>query len=74
MPLIPALGGQRQLDLSEFQASLVNRVSFRTPNANIHTNKEKKILKKINRHKNKQTAGRWWPLIPALGRQRQVDF
>ena len=30
MPLIPALGRQRQADVCEFKASLVYRVSFRT--------------------------------------------
>ena len=30
MPLIPALGRQRQVDFSEFKASLVYRVSSRT--------------------------------------------
>ena len=29
MPLIPALGRQRQADLCEFEASLVYKVSFR---------------------------------------------
>ena len=33
IPLIPALGRQRQLDLSEFKASLVHRVSSRTVKA-----------------------------------------
>ena len=30
MPLIPALGKQRQVDLSEFEASLVYKASFKT--------------------------------------------
>ena len=30
MPLIPILGRQRQVDLCEFRASLVYKVSFRT--------------------------------------------
>ena len=30
MPLIPALGRQRQVDLYEFEASLIYRVSSRT--------------------------------------------
>ena len=30
MPLIPALGRERQVDLCEFEASLVYRVSSRT--------------------------------------------
>ena len=30
MTLLPALGRQRQVDLREFEASLVNRVSSRT--------------------------------------------
>ena len=33
MPLIPALGRQRQVNLCEFEASLVYRESFRTPRA-----------------------------------------
>ena len=33
MPLIPTLGRQRQMDLCEFKASLVYRVSFRTARA-----------------------------------------
>ena len=33
MPLIPALGRQRQADLCEFGARLVYRVSSRTANA-----------------------------------------
>ena len=31
IPLIPALGRQRQVDLSEFKASLVYKKSSRTP-------------------------------------------
>ena len=33
MSLIPALGRQRQVDLSEFEASLVYKVSSRTARA-----------------------------------------
>ena len=33
MPLIPALRRQRQVDLQEFEASLVYRASFRTARA-----------------------------------------
>jgi hypothetical protein len=33
MPLIPALGRQRQVDLDEFEASLVYRMSSRTARA-----------------------------------------
>ena len=43
MPLIPAPGRQRQLDLYEFEASLVYRESSRTAKA-IHT--EKSCLEK----------------------------
>ena len=45
MPLIPALGRQRQADLHEFKASLDYRVSSRTSRAtqrNSVTNKQTK--------------------------------
>ena len=38
MPLIPALGRQTQVDLCEFEASLVYRVSFRTARIVIQRN------------------------------------
>jgi hypothetical protein len=53
--------------IPEFEASLVYRVSSRTARA----------TQRNPVSKNKQTKKRWWwrtPLIPALGRQRQVDF
>jgi hypothetical protein len=43
MSLIPALGKQRQVDLCEFEASLVYRVSSRTARA---THREKPCLRK----------------------------
>ena len=46
-PLIPALGRQRQVDLFEFEASLVYRASARTGSKAI----EKLCLKKQNRTK-----------------------
>jgi hypothetical protein len=52
MPLIPALGRQRQMD-SEFQASLVYRVSSRTARA-IQRNPVSKN-QKTKRNKTKQT-------------------
>lgn len=33
--LMPALGRQRQVDLWEFEASLVSRISFRIPGATL---------------------------------------
>ena len=45
MPLIPALGRQRQLDLCEFKTSLVYRVSFRTAKAT----QRNPVSKKTNR-------------------------
>jgi hypothetical protein len=46
------------------------RLSFKT----VRTVTQRNCLKKQN--KNKSVAGQWWrmPLIPALGRQKQVDF
>jgi hypothetical protein len=37
---------------------------------------EREILKLIWNKQNRRLAGPWWrtPLIPAFGRQRQVDF
>ena len=54
MPLIPAFGRQRQVDVCEFKASLVYRVSSRTTRAtwrnpvlkNKQTNKKTKTNKK----------------------------
>ena len=82
MPLIPALKG-RDKWISEFEASLVYRVSYRTARA-IQRNpvsKNKKKTKKTKKNKTKKKkrkkharAGQWWrtPLTPALGRQRQA--
>jgi hypothetical protein len=49
MPLIPALGRQRQV-ISEFKASLVYRVSSRTA----RTTQRNLVLKKQNKTKQKQ--------------------
>jgi hypothetical protein len=63
-PLNPALGRQRQVELCEFQTSLVYRGSSRIAK----TTQRNPVLKNQDRQ--------WWYmlLIPALGRQRQVDF
>jgi hypothetical protein len=50
MPLIPALGRQRQVDLCELEASLVYRVSSRTASA-IQRNP---VMKKQNKTKKQQ--------------------
>ena len=48
MSLIPALGGQRQMDLCEFEASLVYRIrTARATQKNIASEKQ-------NKRKNKQ--------------------
>jgi hypothetical protein len=72
------LGG-RGRQISEFEASLVYRVSSRTARA-IKRNPVSKKQKRKNTDKepikDSKFAGRWWrtPLIPALGGQRQADF
>jgi hypothetical protein len=49
-------------------------------NAKIGGNAEKSFICSLitfsEKHKTRVTAGWWWhtPLIPALGRQRQMDF
>jgi hypothetical protein len=58
MPFIPAPGRQRQVDLSEFEGSLVYRVSSRTARA-IWRNPVSKN-KQTNKNKNKNTK----PLPP----------
>ena len=58
MPLIPGLGRQRQVDFSEFKASLVYRVNSRTvrivtqrnPALKSKANKNKQANKKIQYH------------------------
>jgi hypothetical protein len=77
--LIPVFGRQRQGDLCEFEASLVYKASLEQPGL-VHTEKccvEKQNKTKQKRKRKKKTSAmQWWhtPLIPALGRQRQVDF
>ena len=45
MPLFPALGRQRSLDLCEFEASLAHRACFRKGSKDTHRNpKEKKRI------------------------------
>ena len=69
MPLIPALGRQRHVDLCEFEASLGYRVSRRTGSKAT----EKPCLEG---KKNPPTLVRWayysMPLIPALRRLRPL--
>ena len=47
MPLIPALGRQRQVDLCEFEVNLVCRVSSRTIRAVTPVLKNQKEKKKV---------------------------
>jgi hypothetical protein len=47
-PLIPALGRQRQVDLSEFRDSLVYQVSSRTARATQRNPVSKNLKKKKN--------------------------
>jgi hypothetical protein len=69
--LISALRRQKQVGLCEFEASMVYKASSRIARAT------QSLLKKQNKQTNnpKQQQRHWrTPLIPALGRQRQVDF
>ena len=52
MPLIPASGRQRQADLSEFKASLVNRASSRT--ARVVTQRNPVLKNKTKQNKTKK--------------------
>ena len=49
MPLIPVLGGQRQVALSEFEGRLVNKVSSRTTRDIQRNPVLKKTTKKFNK-------------------------
>lgn len=49
MPIILTLGRQRQVDLPEFEASLVYRASYRTAKGT-----ERNCLKKLSKQTNKQ--------------------
>jgi hypothetical protein len=51
MPLIPALGRQRQEDLCEFEANLIYRASSRTARA---TQRKTHLEKTKNQNQNKQ--------------------
>ena len=65
MPLIPALGRW----ISEFEASLVYKVSSRTAKAT------EKPSRKTKKKKEEEEAAGWTiPLIPALEEQRQADL
>ena len=55
MPLIPALGRQRQVDLCEFEASLVYRVSSRTARATQRNPVSKTKTNQPTNKTNKQT-------------------
>ena len=55
-PLIPALGRQRQVDLCEFEASLVSRASARIGSKATQRNPVSK--KQTNKQTNKQRAER----------------
>ena len=82
MPLIPALGRQRQVDLNEFEASLVYKASSRTARTVTHRNplsqkqnktktlslknKTKQKQKQTNKKKNKTQIHRVLKSISAL--------
>ena len=62
MPLIPALRRQRQLDLCEFEASLVYRVSSST----VKATQRNVVSKQTNKQTNKQVFGgleRWFSSV-----------
>jgi hypothetical protein len=73
------LGG-RGRRISEIKASLVYRVSSRTARLHRETLSQKQKTKISQPNKNPKTkpnqVRHWWytPLIPALGRQRQIFF
>jgi hypothetical protein len=64
--IYPIIWKKRQAELCEFEVSLGFMTRFRPARATC----EDPVLR------NKTRTGWWWctPLIPALGRQRQVDF
>ena len=70
VPLIPALGrlGGRGKQISEFESSLVYRVSSRTARAEQRTlsrkNKNKKKKKKKKRKKKKKKENKKLPVLP----------
>jgi hypothetical protein len=63
--------------ISEFKVSLVYKVSSRTAKATQRSPVSNKRKQKTTTTTTKgKWVGQWWhmPLIPALRRQRQVDF
>jgi hypothetical protein len=69
---IPSCERQRQVDLWDLQDSLVYKASPRTAGAT----QRNPLLENQKRKKKEYFCLQWWFmfLIPALGRQRQVDF
>jgi hypothetical protein len=69
------LGG-RGRRVSEFEASLVYRVSSRTARATQRNPVSKNQNNNNNKLVFKTKVGQWWctPLFPAQGRQRQADI
>jgi hypothetical protein len=64
MPLIPALGRQRQADFSEFEASLVYRVSSWTARA-IQRNPVLKKPKREKKKKKRKGKGKYCMKLPS---------
>jgi hypothetical protein len=68
--LMPALGKQKEIDLYVFKSSQLG------PHLVCGPQKSYQVILYFKKKKKKKKAGQWWcrTLIPALGRQRQVDF
>jgi hypothetical protein len=71
MPIVPALGRQRQVNLCELEASLVCRVNFRTVRA---TQRNPVSKNKNNNNKIYFQPGMVVPFITADRRQKQLDL